>query len=156
MTVSSLVCNVRCQRSRYCTCLMQQTSDVRHMWPLQDIHHIAEKDIHLSQQTWSSSQPSSQPSSQQHCYLSPLTHYLPVSTPQIDLLSTAAVSPPTSMPSVPPYAGASSYHGPRASPLKPLHNSPNGIAAGFFLAQHKRRLGGNKVIDRATVFRSEQ
>ena len=34
--------------------------------------------------------------------------------------------------------------------------SPNGIAAGFFLAQHKRQLGGNKVIDRVTVFRSEQ
>lgn len=152
MTVSSLVCNVKCQRSRYCTCLMQPTSDVRHMWPLQDIHHVAEKDIHLSQQTWSSSQPSYQ----QHCYFSPLTHYLPVSTPQIHLLSTAAVSPPTSMPSVPPYAGASSYHGPPSSPLKPLHNSPTGIAAGFFLAQHKRQLGGNKVIDRVTVFRSGQ
>ncbi|KAJ8112784.1 hypothetical protein OPT61_g4923 [Boeremia exigua] len=33
--------------------------------------------------------------------------------------------------------------------------SPNGLAAGYFLAQHKEQLGGNKVIDKITVFRSE-
>lgn len=31
--------------------------------------------------------------------------------------------------------------------------SPNGIAAGYILAQHERRLGGNKFIHRVTVFR---
>jgi hypothetical protein len=34
--------------------------------------------------------------------------------------------------------------------------SPNGLAAGFFLAQHKQQLGGNRMVDKITVFRSEQ
>ncbi|KAJ4376870.1 hypothetical protein N0V86_006306 [Didymella sp. IMI 355093] len=37
-----------------------------------------------------------------------------------------------------------------------LLGSPNEIASGFFLAQHKQQLGGNRVIDKITVFRSEQ
>ncbi|CAN9193726.1 unnamed protein product [Alternaria alternata] len=34
--------------------------------------------------------------------------------------------------------------------------SPTGIAAGFFLAQHKRQLGGNKMIVKITVFKALQ
>jgi hypothetical protein len=34
--------------------------------------------------------------------------------------------------------------------------SPNGIAAGFFLAQHKRQLGNNKMISKITVFKALQ
>jgi hypothetical protein len=34
--------------------------------------------------------------------------------------------------------------------------SPNGIAAGFFLAQHKPQLGGNKMIYKITVFKAVQ
>ncbi|KAH7079666.1 hypothetical protein FB567DRAFT_501906 [Paraphoma chrysanthemicola] len=34
-----------------------------------------------------------------------------------------------------------------------LLGSPNDIAAGYFLAQHKRQLGGNKIIYTITVFR---
>ncbi|KAF1361444.1 hypothetical protein EJ07DRAFT_164491 [Lizonia empirigonia] len=37
-----------------------------------------------------------------------------------------------------------------------LLGSPNGLAAGFILAQHKRQLGGDKIISKVTVFRSEQ
>jgi hypothetical protein len=32
--------------------------------------------------------------------------------------------------------------------------SPNGQAAGYFLAQHKKRFGKNKTIDKVTVFRN--
>ena len=35
-----------------------------------------------------------------------------------------------------------------------MPGSPNGIAAGFFLAQHKRQLGGNKMIYKITVFKA--
>ncbi|KAH7091636.1 hypothetical protein FB567DRAFT_436058 [Paraphoma chrysanthemicola] len=38
---------------------------------------------------------------------------------------------------------------------KALLGSPNGIAAGFFLAQHKTQLGGNKYISKITVFRAD-
>jgi hypothetical protein len=34
--------------------------------------------------------------------------------------------------------------------------SPNGIAAGLFLAQHKPQLGGNKMIHKITVFKALQ
>lgn len=37
-----------------------------------------------------------------------------------------------------------------------MPGSPNGQAAAYFLAQHKRQLGGNKVIDRVTVFRPDR
>lgn len=34
--------------------------------------------------------------------------------------------------------------------------SPNGIAAAYFLAQHKDELGGNKYIEKVTVFRPDE
>ncbi|KAF2125169.1 hypothetical protein P153DRAFT_300869 [Dothidotthia symphoricarpi CBS 119687] len=37
-----------------------------------------------------------------------------------------------------------------------LLGSPNGVAAGYFLAQHKAQLGGNKFIERVTVFRPDR
>lgn len=33
-----------------------------------------------------------------------------------------------------------------------MSGSPNGVAAGYFLAQHKRQLGGNKYIPRIKAF----
>ncbi|KAJ4993437.1 hypothetical protein SVAN01_00985 [Stagonosporopsis vannaccii] len=38
---------------------------------------------------------------------------------------------------------------------KALLGSPNGIAAAYFLSQHKEELGGNKYIDKVTVFRPD-
>lgn len=33
-----------------------------------------------------------------------------------------------------------------------IAGSPNGLGAGYFLAQHKAQLGGNKVISKITVW----
>ncbi|KAH7355563.1 hypothetical protein BKA66DRAFT_475395 [Pyrenochaeta sp. MPI-SDFR-AT-0127] len=37
-----------------------------------------------------------------------------------------------------------------------LLGSPNGQAAGYFLAQHKHRFGKNKSIEKVTVFRPDK
>jgi hypothetical protein len=43
------------------------------------------------------------------------------------------------------------------SPITDSDNqgSPNGLAAGYFLLQHKRQLGGNKYISKIRVFRKD-
>jgi hypothetical protein len=33
--------------------------------------------------------------------------------------------------------------------------SPNGLGAGYFLVQHKRQLGGNKIISKITIFEGD-
>jgi hypothetical protein len=34
--------------------------------------------------------------------------------------------------------------------------SPNGLGAGYFLVQHKRQLGGNKIISKITIFEGDE
>jgi hypothetical protein len=36
-----------------------------------------------------------------------------------------------------------------------FQGSPNGVGTGYFLAQHKNQLGGNKVVSRITIFRAD-